>query len=98
LDYSENYPSESTFWEFKEKLSNSELMDCIWQKHQQQLDSYGFRFSKDIIEITQDSKIITSDQGNYSALQGNEAKIRRSHQGIHVKREKNGFLGSKHIK
>ena len=95
LDYPEEYPSESTFWEFKEKINNNEIITHLWLKHQQQLNNYGFKFDDDIIEIAQDSKIITSDQGNYSAPRGDEAKTRRSRHGTRVKKGNKWFFGYK---
>ena len=43
------------------------LLIKLWLKHQQQLNYYGFGFDTEIIEVAQDSKIINSYQGNYSA-------------------------------
>jgi len=95
LDYPEEYPSESTFWEFKEKINDNEILTNLWLKHQQQLNFYGFQFDDDIIEIAQDSKIITTNQGNYSAPRGDEAKTRRSRDGTRVKKGNKWFFGYK---
>jgi len=95
LDYPEEFPSESAFWEFKEKINETYIMDTIWLKHQQQLDCYGFGFDKDIVEIAQDSKIINSDQGNYNNPRGDKAKTRRSRDGTRVKKGNKWFFGYK---
>ena len=95
LDYPEDFPAESTYWNFKEKLIDFDLLFPIWEVHQQQLDSYGFGFTSDVLEIGQDSKIIETNQGNYSAPRGNKAKTRRSKDGTRVKKGNKWFFGYK---
>jgi len=95
LDYPEEYPSESTFWEFKEKLVDEEANFQIWQTHQLQLDFYGFGFKDDIREIAQDSKIVTTNQGDIRAPRGDEAKTRRSRDGTRTKKGNQWYFGYK---
>jgi len=48
---------------------------------------YGLGFTDDIHEIAQDSKRITSDQGDYSDPRSDKAKTRRSREGTRTKKE-----------
>ena len=71
------------------------LLIKLWLKHQQQLNYYGFGFDTEIIEVAQDSKIINSDQGNYSVPRSDKAKTRRSRDGTKVKKGNKWFFGYK---
>ena len=96
LDYPEEYPAESTFWTFKEKLTDPFIVQSIWQRHQIQLCGYGYGFEMDLAEEAgQDSTIITADQGNYSAPRGAEALTCRSSEGSRVKKGNQWYFGFK---
>lgn len=95
LDFPEDLPAESTFWEYKEPLTDDFFINKIWQTHQSQLDLYGYGFTEDVKKIAQDSKIITTNQGNYHSPRGDEAKTRRSRDGTSTKKGDKWYFGYK---
>ena len=95
LDFPESLPLESTFWDYKEDLTDDFFINKIWETHQLQLDSYGFGFTEDYQKIAQDSKIITTNQGNYSSPRGDKAKTRRSRDGTSTKKGDDWYFGYK---
>lgn len=98
LGFPERIPDSTTIWLFRERLTETDRLDIIWQELQRQLDEMNLRVKKGVI---QDASFITSDPGHAKSdiPRGDEAKTRRSRDGTWAKKGTKSFFGYKmHVK
>ena len=84
LGFPEPIPDSTTIWLFRERLTEKEKLESIWQELQRQLDSKGLVVKEGSI---QDATFITSDPGRSgNKPRGDKAKTRRSKDGTWAKK------------
>ena len=84
LGYPETIPDSTTIWLFRERLTEKDKINVIWQELQRQLDSGGLVVKEGSI---QDATFITADPGRSgNEPRGYEARTRRSKDGTWAKK------------
>ena len=84
LGYSETIPDSTTIWLFRERLTEKDKINAIWQELQRQLDARGLVVKEGSI---QDATFITADPGRSgNKPRGDEARTRRSKDGTWAKK------------
>ena len=93
LDYPETIPDSTTIWLFRERLTERDKINSIWQELQRQLDVKGLVVKEGSI---QDATFITADPGRSgNKPRGNEARTRRSKDGTWAKKGDEIYFGYK---
>ena len=84
LGYPETIPDSTTIWLFRERLTENDKINAIWQELQRQLDARGLVVKEGSI---QDATFITADPGRSgNKPRGDEARTRRSKDGTWAKK------------
>jgi IS5 family transposase len=93
LSYPETIPDSTTIWLFRERLTEKDKINAIWQELQRQLDAKGLVVKEGSI---QDATFISSDPGKSgNRSRGDEAKTRRSKDGTWAKKREEIHFGYK---
>jgi len=94
LGFPEKAPDYSTVWQFRERLAESGRDRAVWIELQRQLDEKGLKVKKGVV---QDATFITADPGHAPAdkPRGEEAKTRRSKDGVWAKKNDKSYYGFK---
>jgi IS5 family transposase len=61
LGFPGRIPDISTIWLFRERLTNSNFLELIWEELQLQLDNLGYGLQRGVI---QDASFMTADPGH----------------------------------
>jgi IS5 family transposase len=84
LGYPESIPDSTTIWLFRERLTEKDKINAVWQELQRQLDAKGLVVKEGSI---QDATFITADPGRSgNKPRGDEARTRRSKDGTWAKK------------
>jgi IS5 family transposase len=84
LGYPESIPDSTTIWLFRERLTEKDKINTVWQELQRQLDAKGLVVKEGSI---QDATFITADPGRSgNKPRGDEARTRRSKDGTWAKK------------
>jgi IS5 family transposase len=94
LGYPATIPDRSTIWAFKNRLVDAGVLDGLWTDLQEQIDARGLTVHRGVI---QDATFITADPGHAAAdkPRGDQARTRRSRDGIWAKKGKKSQFGYK---
>jgi len=95
LDFPKSIPDYSTIWRFREELSESNIIDKIWEELQKQIDAKNIKVQKGTI---QDATFIEADPGKKNSGMSNRgrmAKTSRSKDGSWTKKGKKSYFGFK---
>jgi IS5 family transposase len=93
LSYPETIPDSTTIWLFRERLTEKDKINAIWQELQRQLDAKGLVVKEGSI---QDATFISSDPGKSgNRSRGDEAKTRRNKDGTWAKKGEEIHFGYK---
>jgi len=95
LDFPEEIPDYSTIWRFRERLTESHIIDEIWSELHKQIAQKGIEVKKGVI---QDATFIHADPGKKNSSmngRGGEAKTSRSKDGSWTKKGKKSIFGYK---
>ena len=94
LGTTEIVPDSTTIWLFRERLAESGKDKDVWHELQKQLEAMNLEVKKGIM---QDASFITSDPGHAKkdTPRGDEAKTRRSRDGIWAKKGTKSYFGYK---
>ena len=95
LDFPKDIPDYSTIWRFREALTESDIIDKIWEEQKRQFAKYNLKVKKGKI---QDATFIHADPGKKnSGMNGREreAKTSQSKDGSWTKKGKKSFFGFK---
>jgi IS5 family transposase len=84
LGYPETIPDSTTIWLFRERLTEKDKINAIWQELQSQLDAKGLVVKEGSI---QDATFVAADPGRTgNKPRGDEARTRRSKDGTWAKK------------
>ena len=95
LDFPKSIPDYSTIWRFREELSESNIIDKIWEELQKQIENKNIKVQKGTI---QDATFIKADPGKKNSGMSNRgrlAKTSRSKDGSWTKKGKKSYFGFK---
>lgn len=95
LDFPKNIPDYSTIWRFREELTESDIIDKIWDELKRQIKAHNIQINKGAI---QDATFIKADPGKKNSGmngRGREAKTSRSKDGSWTKKGKKSIFGFK---
>ena len=95
LDFPEKIPDYSTIWRFREELTETDIIDDIWQEQKRQLAQHNLEVKEGKI---QDATFIHADPGKTNSGmngRGREAKTSRSKDGSWTKKNNKSIFGFK---
>lgn len=95
LGFPKNIPDYSTIWRFREELTESNIIDKIWEEHKKQLAQHDVEIKEGKI---QDATFIHADPGKKNSGmngRGRQAKTSRSKDGSWTKKGKKSIFGFK---
>ncbi len=95
LGFPKNIPDYSTIWRFREELTESNIIDDIWNEQKKQLSQHDIEVKEGKI---QDATFIHADPGKTNSgmnNRGREAKTSRSKDGSWTKKGKKSIFGFK---
>jgi len=94
LDYPERIPDFTTVWRFRDELTETDIVDQIWQELQQQITAKNVRIEKGVI---QDASFIHADPGKTNSGMDDRgmAKTSRSRDGSWTKKNGKSYFGFK---
>lgn len=95
LNFPESIPDYSTIWRFREELTETDIIDKIWDELKRQIQSHDIQIKKGTI---QDATFIEADPGKKNSGmngRGKEAKTSRSKDGSWTKKGKKSIFGFK---
>ncbi len=95
LDFPESIPDYSTIWRFREELTESDIIERIWEEQKRQLSQHNITVKEGKI---QDATFIEADPGKKNSgteNRGREAKTSRSRDGTWTKKGGKSYFGFK---
>lgn len=96
LDFPKNVPDYSTIWRFREELSESNVIDKIWNEQKRQLSKFNIEVKEGKI---QDATFVHADPGKTNSSdkinRGREAKTSRNKEATWTKKNKKSIFGYK---
>ena len=95
LGFPKNIPDYSTVWNFREELTESDVIEKIWEEQKRQLAKYNLKVKEGKI---QDASFIDADPGKKNSgmeERGREAKTSRSKDGSWTKKNGKSHFGFK---
>ncbi|MEA3378869.1 MAG: IS5 family transposase, partial [Nanoarchaeota archaeon] len=95
LGFPKNIPDYSTIWRFREGLTESDIIDKIWEEQKRQFVQHDIKVKEGKI---QDATFIQADPGKKNSgmnNRGREAKTSRSKDGSWTKKKKKSYFGFK---
>ncbi len=95
LDFPESVPDYSTIWRFREELTESDIIDKMWEEQKRQLSQHNITVKEGKI---QDASFVEADPGKKrSGMEGRgrEAKTSRSKDGSWTKKNGRSYFGFK---
>lgn len=95
LDFPRNIPDYSTIWRFREELTESDIIDKIWEEQKKQLSQHNISVKEGKI---QDATFIEADPGKKNSgmnNRGREAKTSRSKDGSWTQKNGRNHFGFK---
>lgn len=95
LGFPKNIPDYSTVWNFREELTESDVIEKIWEEQKRQLTKYNLQIKEGKI---QDASFIEADPGKKNSgmeERGREAKTSRSKDGSWTKKNGQSHFGFK---
>lgn len=95
LGFPKNIPDYSTVWNFREELTESDVIEKIWEEQKRQLAKYNLKVKEGKI---QDASFIEADPGKKNSgmeKRGREAKTSRSKDGSWTKKNGQSHFGFK---
>lgn len=95
LDFPESIPDYSTIWRFREFLTETDIIDKIWEEQKRQLGQHNIKIKEGKI---QDASFVEADPGKKKSGmegRGREAKTSRSKDGSWTKKNSRSYFGFK---